>query len=61
MPDDLAAALTASPAAAEFFASLSFSNQRGYVSWVEETKKAETRDARVAKSISSLAAGRKVH
>ncbi|MDP1876029.1 MAG: YdeI/OmpD-associated family protein [Actinomycetota bacterium] len=61
VPDDLEAALASSPAAAQFFASLSFSNQRGYVSWVEEAKKVETRDARVAKSISSLEAGQKVH
>ena len=61
VPEDLASALSASPAAQEFFAALSFSNQRGYVSWVTEAKKAETRAARVAKAISSLEAGRKVH
>jgi Bacteriocin-protection, YdeI or OmpD-Associated/Domain of unknown function (DUF1905) len=59
VPKDLAVALRANPAASEFFASLSFSNQRGYVDWIEQAKKAETRTDRVAKTIESLTAGRK--
>jgi hypothetical protein len=61
VPTDLAAALKADPAARDFFGSLSFSNQRGYVDWIEQAKKEETRTARVAKAIESLAAGRKTH
>ena len=61
VPQDLAAAMKKSKAASDFFMTLSFSNQRGYVSWVEEAKKPETRAARVIKSIESLAAGKKAH
>ena len=48
-------------AARSFFETLSFSNQRGYVTWVEDGKKEETRNARVAKCVESLEAGRKQH
>ncbi len=61
VPPDLAAALTRNKPAAEFFASLSFSNQRGYVTWIEDAKKEETRQARVTSSVASLKAGRKQH
>ena len=61
VPVDLAAALKRSNAAKAFFDSLSFSNQRGYVTWVEDAKKQETRNARVAKCVESLEAGRKQH
>ena len=61
VPADLAAALKADKTARDFFGSLSFSNQRGYVDWIEQAKKEETRTARVAKAIESLAAGRKQH
>jgi hypothetical protein len=61
VPADLAAALAKSKAAKAFFDSLSFSNQRGYVSWLEQAKKEETRNARVAKCVESLEAGRKQH
>ena len=39
VPADLTAALAKSKAATTFFESLSFSNQRGYVSWLEQAKK----------------------
>ncbi len=61
VPADLAKAMKASAAARDFFASLSFSNQRGYVQWIEDAKKDETRAARVIKSIESLEAGKKTH
>ncbi len=61
VPADLAKALAKSKAAKAFFDSLSFSNQRGYVSWVEDAKKEETRNARVIKCVESLEAGRKQH
>ncbi|MDD2818772.1 MAG: YdeI/OmpD-associated family protein [Candidatus Nanopelagicales bacterium] len=47
--------------ARDSFASLSFSNHRGYVLWIEDAKKDETRSARVLKSIESLEAGKKTH
>ena len=61
VPDDLAKALSKSKGAKQFFESLSFSNQRGYVQWVEDAKKEDTRAARVLKSVESLEAGRKTH
>ena len=61
VPADLAAALAKSKAAKSFFETLSFSNQRGYVAWVEDAKKEETRNARVVKCVESLEAGRKQH
>ncbi len=61
IPADFAVALKKSKSARDFFASLSFSNQRGYVQWVEDAKKEETRAARVLKSIESLEAAKKAH
>lgn len=61
VPSDLTKAFTGQPQAKAFFDTLSFSNQRGYVEWIESAKKDETRTARVAKAIESLTAGRKVH
>ena len=54
VPDDLAAALDADPAAKEFWATLSFSNQRWHAEQITGAKKAETRAARVAKSVAML-------
>jgi hypothetical protein len=58
VPDDLAAALDADPAAKEFWATLSFSNQRWHAEQITGAKKAETRAARVAKSVAMLRDGR---
>ena len=58
VPDDLAAALDAEPAAKEFWGTLSFSNQRWHVEQITGAKKAETRAARVARSVSMLREGR---
>ena len=59
VPADLKKAFTGQPQAKAFFDTLSFSNQRGYVDWIESAKKDETRQARVAKAIESLTAERK--
>ena len=59
VPADLAKALTKSKAARAFFESLSFSNQRAYVDWVESAKKSETRNARVASCVDMLESGKK--
>jgi hypothetical protein len=58
VPDDLAAALDADPAAKEFWGSVSYSNQRWHVEQVTGARKAETRAARVAKSVAMLREGR---
>lgn len=58
VPSDLAAALAAEPAAATFFAGLSYTNRKSYVTWIEEAKRPETRAARLAKALEMLVAKR---
>lgn len=55
VPDDLAAALAASPDAAGAWAGLSFSRQRQHVEAVLAAKKPETRERRVATVVEGLA------
>lgn len=59
VPDDLAVALSAEPAARAFFESLSYTNQNTYVQWIRDAKKPETRADRVAKSVEALRDGKK--
>jgi hypothetical protein len=54
VPADLAAALAAEPAAAAFFAGLSYTNRKTFVTWIEESKKPETRTTRLSKAIELL-------
>ena len=59
VPDDLAAALAAAPAAArERFEALSFSHRREYVEWIEEAKRPETRARRIAGALERLVVGK---
>ena len=59
LPDDLSAAMD--DAARTAFDGLAFSHRKEWVRWVEEAKKAETRTARIAKTVEGLKAGRKTH
>lgn len=54
VPDDLAAALDAEPAARAAFDALSYSHKRAHVLSVEGAKAAETRARRVAKIVDTL-------
>lgn len=45
--------------AQEFFSSLSFTNQKEYVSWIEGAKKQETRQRRLETALEKLLAGKK--
>ena len=54
VPQDLAAALAADPAAARRFDSLSYSNKRRHTLSVEGAKAPETRARRVAKVVATL-------
>jgi hypothetical protein len=61
-PDDLApdvaAALEAEPAAADFFASLAQFYRRGYLRWIDGTKRRpDVRAARIAEMVELLKAG----
>lgn len=58
VPDDLAAALDAEPAARATFDKLSNSNKGWHVLQVEGAKTAETRQRRIAKSVATLKEGR---
>ena len=58
-PKDFAMAMKARPAAATFWKELSYTHKREYVQWIEEAKKAETRERRIAKAIGMLAEGKK--
>ncbi len=54
VPDDLAAALNASPSAKAAFDALSYSRKRGFVEPVEAAKTPETRARRIAKVVADL-------
>jgi hypothetical protein len=58
VPEDLAAALAAEPAAKAFWDGLSYTNKSWHVLQVTGAKTPETRSRRLAKSISLLQSGR---
>jgi uncharacterized protein YdeI (YjbR/CyaY-like superfamily) len=58
-PDDLAAALSADPAAEAFFAKLSSSLQRYHLDNISAAKTAETRQRRIDNAISLFQQGKK--
>lgn len=58
VPDDLAAALAADPAAARGYEALSDSAKRSILGWIALAKRPETRARRIAKAASETAAGR---
>jgi hypothetical protein len=57
-PADLTAALERDEQARRYFDGLSFSHKREYVAWIEEAKKAETRQRRIVKAVAMLHEGR---
>jgi hypothetical protein len=61
VPTDLADALSRDDAARAFFDGLSYTHRKEWVRWIEEAKKAETRDARLVKAVESLRAGKRTH
>ena len=58
VPPDFSRALTREPAAKRFFEGLSFSNKQRIVIAIEAAKAPETRQRRIAKSVSALREGR---
>ena len=58
VPDDLAAALDAEPAARQTFDALSYSNKSWHVLQVDGAKTDETRQRRIAKSVDTLRQGK---
>jgi len=61
VPDDLAAALAANPAAESFFATLDGANRYAVLYRVQDAKRPETRARRIATFVQMLAEGRKLH
>nr|WP_202495031.1 YdeI/OmpD-associated family protein [Streptomyces sp. SID4982] len=61
VPDDLMAALTAVPAAAESFENLDRQNRYAILYRVQDAKKPETRARRIEKYVAMLANGEKLH
>jgi hypothetical protein len=53
-PRDFAAAMRAEPEAKAFWKELSYTHQREYVRWIEDAKKPETRERRIAKAVEML-------
>ena len=58
VPDDLAAAIAADPAAQSFWDSISYSRRRRIVLAVDGAKAPETRLRRIEKSVADLHAGK---
>jgi uncharacterized protein YdeI (YjbR/CyaY-like superfamily) len=61
VPEDLAAALAASPKAAAFFATLTSRNRYAILYRVEEAKRPETRARRIEKFVGMLERGETLH
>jgi hypothetical protein len=57
VPADLAEALRGDAEAERCFEGLSPSRKKAYVTWIEQAKKAETRDRRVAQAVTELSEG----
>ncbi|WP_460497571.1 YdeI/OmpD-associated family protein [Glycomyces tarimensis] len=54
VPEDLQAALSSEPDAHAFFDGLTASQQRGYTEWIQQAKKAETRQRRLEQTLDAL-------
>ena len=61
VPDDLAAALEASPSAAAFFTTLTSQNRYAILYRIEEAKRPETRARRIEKFVAMLERGETLH
>ena len=59
IPDDLLKELKKDNAAKAFFDKLSYTHQREYVLWINEAKKAETRQTRIVKTLEMLKQSKK--
>ena len=58
VPQDLARALAAAPAAARAFEGFSPSHRREYVEWITEAKRAATRERRLGQAVAWMAEGK---
>jgi len=58
IPADLQASLAAEPDTSAFFDGLTASQKRGYTEWIDQAKKADTRQRRLAQTLDALRARR---
>jgi hypothetical protein len=58
LPAELKKSFKAAPGTKAAFEKLSYSHQKEYVTWIEEAKKDETRQRRIAKTLEKLSAGK---
>ncbi|MCL4221260.1 MAG: YdeI/OmpD-associated family protein [Phycisphaerales bacterium] len=54
-PKDFSAEMKAVPEAAAFWKALAYTHKREYVKWIEEARREETRQRRIAKAVAMLA------
>jgi uncharacterized protein YdeI (YjbR/CyaY-like superfamily) len=58
VPPTLESALVADPAASQAFEGLAFSHRKEYARWIDEAKRPETRERRVAQAVQMLREGK---
>lgn len=61
IPDEIMICIMDSPKAHNFFMSLSESNQKYYIDWIESAKKVETKAERILKTLERLENGLKFY
>lgn len=59
VPDDLSEALARDEQARHLFDALAYTHRKEWVRWVEEAKRADTRQARISKTIEALREGKR--
>jgi hypothetical protein len=59
VPNDLSEALARDVAAREFFDGLAYSHRKEWVRWIEDAKRSETRERRLAATLDALRSGRR--
>lgn len=60
LPEDVAALVADNPEATAYWETLSVTNRREYARWIEDAKRAETRQRRVEETVARLARGEKL-
>lgn len=61
VPDEIMVCLLDAPKAFQFFSSLSDSNKKYYIDWIEEAKRLETKVERICRMIERLESGLKFY
>ncbi|MBE0408560.1 MAG: DUF1905 domain-containing protein [Anaerolineales bacterium] len=59
IPEDVSQALKSNPDLETYFRGLSYTHQKEYIQWIQEAKRAETRQRRVIKMLELIKQGKK--